>query len=94
MQSLTWEGLNGSNCKTWWEETKDTNIIKMNLKRAGVDHILTMLVFSIKEFEHVLKGMVAGYDQHTHRSMVQYGGCHLTISYSAPEFARIFGIPN
>lgn len=64
------------------------------LQRAEVEKIISMPIFDLKEFESVLRTMVASYDKKTNKSVIQYLQQTLTISYSTKEINKVFGIPN
>lgn len=69
VDNVMFEGLNGIDCRNWWAKTPQDDLIKKSLCQAQVHWAVQMLVFSIKDFEVVLRAMIGSYDRHCHQSV-------------------------
>ena len=49
--TVQFEGLNGSECQRWWQETPEADQIKKILVRAQVHWAMQLPIFSIRVFE-------------------------------------------
>lgn len=72
VESLAFESVTGSECRSWWDETPPDHALKNSLRKAEVDHAIQMPTFNIKYFEPVLRTMVAGYDSRKQKSIIEY----------------------
>ena len=59
--TVQFEGLNGSECRRWWQQTPEANQIKQILIRAQVHWAIQLSIFSIQVFEPVLCTMIKTY---------------------------------
>lgn len=92
-KTVTFEGLSGVECRTWWDNTPDAHFLKGQLRRAGVHWAIQMPLPSIREYEGPLRGMIDTFDRDSRRSTLKYCGTEIQISFSAQEISRVFGIP-
>lgn len=92
-QNITFEGLNGSECQKWWQDTPDNDLVKQNLHKAQVEWAVRMPVFPIREYEGALRFMVDTFERHTCTNTFEYLRRDVTISFKAGDFTGVFGIP-
>ena len=92
-QNVAFEGLNGLDCRKWWNENPDTHLVKASIQKAQVEWAIWMPVFYIRDFEGILCIMIEAYDRHSHRSSVPYLGYDVVVSFRPADFTRVFGIP-
>lgn len=76
-KNITFEGLSGLECRTWWEETPDTHFLKGQLHRAQVHWAVQMPLFPIKEYEGPLRGMIDTFDRFSRSSTLKYCGTEI-----------------
>lgn len=64
IETVTFEGLSGSVCRTWWVEaqTLDDTALKTSLCRARVHWAIPMPVFAIRNFEPYLRMLIKTYN--------------------------------
>ena len=93
MQTITFEGLNGAECRKWWQETPDNHHVKASIRKAQVEWVVQMPVFCIREYEGFLRIMIETYDRFSQTSTFEYLGCNLIVSFKPADFTRVFGIP-
>lgn len=89
---VAFEGLNGLECRKWWQETPVTDEVKKLLRNAGVHWAIQMPLFPIKNFKPTLRIMVNIFDRHTRKSTFQYRKHLVTVSFTPADFTRVFGI--
>ena len=92
-QNIAFEGLNGMECRKWWNESLDDHLVKASIRRAQVEWAIQMPVFCIRHFEGVLHTMLGAYDRHSRRSSFPYLGQDLVISFQPANFTKVFDIP-
>ena len=91
--TVQFEGLNGSECQKWWQETLEADQIKQILIWAQVHWAIQLPVFSIRLFESVLRTMIKAYSRHSRTSTFMYKKHQMTVSFKPRDFTRVFGIP-
>ncbi len=92
-QTIQFEGLNGTDCQKWWQETPDDHPVKASIRRAQVEWAIQMPIFCIRDYEGYLRTMIETYGRASRRSTFQYLGRNLVVSFKAADFTRVFGIP-
>jgi hypothetical protein len=92
-QNVAFEGLNGTECRKWWQENPDNHPAKASMRRAQVEWAVRMPVFCIREYEGFLRTMIEAYDRFSRTSTFSYLGKNVVISFRAADFTRVFGIP-
>ena len=94
VETITFESVLGSECRTWWEQAEANHPLKKALCTAKVDKIIFMPIFELKEFEPILRNLITRYEASSHKSIVQHFQQQVIVSYSAEEISRVFKIPN
>ena len=92
VQTITFEGLNGAECRKWWQETPDNHQVKASIRKAQVEWVVQMPVFCIRDYEGFLLIMIETYDRFSRTSTFEYLGCNLVVSFKSADFTRVFGI--
>ena len=91
--TVQFEGLNDNECRRWWRETEDTNLVKQSLIHAQVHWAIQLTVFSIRLFETILRTMIETYNRNNQMSTFVYKKHRMTVSFKARDFSRVLGIP-
>lgn len=93
---VTFEGLNGSMCRQWWETalTLADFEVKVAIAKARVHDVVQMPIFSIKEFEPCLRTMIKTYDPELCTSSFKFQHTDIIVSFNMDDFKRVFGIPD
>ena len=86
VQSITFEGLNGAECRKWWQETPDNHLVKASIRKAQAEWVVQMPVFCIRDYERFLRIMIETYDRFSRSSTFEYLGCKLTVSFRLADF--------
>lgn len=92
--NINWESLNSIECRSWWLQTQDNHILETALQRAQVDKAAQLPFFYSQEFKPYLHQTIVQYDKHVHKSMIDYKGRHVTISFTPTEFTKVFRMPS
>ena len=67
--NITFESILASECQIWWENAKETHVLKEALRKVEGDKIIFMAIIYLKEFESVLRIMIVGHDKKGHNSV-------------------------
>jgi hypothetical protein len=78
-QNISFEGLNGAECRKWWQENPDTHQAKASMRRAQVEWAVKMPVFCIREYEGFLRTMIEAYDRFSRTSTFSYLGRNVVV---------------
>ena len=70
--TIQFEGLNGIECRRWWQETLEADPIKQTLIRAQVHWAIQLPLFSIRVFEPVLHTMIKTFSPDNRVSTFMY----------------------
>ena len=62
-QNVAFEGLNGAECRKWWQETPDNHLVKASIQKAQVERVIQMPIFCIRDYEGLLHIMIEMYDR-------------------------------
>lgn len=92
-QNVSFEGLNGAECRKWSQETPDNHLVKTSIRKAQVEWAIQMPVFCIRDYKGFLDTMIETYDRFYRNSLFTYLGHDLVISFRLANFTRVFGIP-
>lgn len=92
-QNIPFRGLNGLECRKWWQDTPNDHAVKNNIRKAQVEWAIRMPVFCIREYEGFLETMIDAYNRFSKTSSFSYLEWDLVISFRAADFTRVFGIP-